>query len=69
MRRVPVNSTTIAEIGYDEASRTLEIMFRNGRIYQYFDVPEQEYRTLMAASSHGQYLNQYIKGRYRYARV
>lgn len=69
MRRAPVTSTTIAEIGYDEASRTLEILFQNGRLYQYFDVPPQEHRALINASSHGQYLNTNIKGRYRYARV
>lgn len=69
MRRVPVTSSNIAEIGYDESSRTLEIMFKNGRLYQYFDVPIQEHQSLMSASSHGQYLNQHIKGTYRYARV
>lgn len=69
MHRQPVTSSNIAEIGYDEASRTLEILFRNGSIYQYFDVPTQEHRALMIASSHGQYLNAHIKGRYRYARV
>ena len=69
MRRVPVNSRNIAEVGYDEGSRTLEILFTNGRVYQYFDVPTQEHRALMDAGSHGQYLNQHIKGNYRYARV
>lgn len=69
MRRVPVTSSNIAEVGYDETSRTLEILFANGRVYQYFDVPNQVHRALMNAGSHGQYLNQYIKGNYRYARV
>ncbi len=69
MRREPVTSSTIAEIGYDERSRSLEILFRNGRLYQYFDVPPQEHRELMNAGSHGRYLNAHIKGRYRYARV
>ncbi|TVR84804.1 MAG: KTSC domain-containing protein [Rhodospirillales bacterium] len=69
MRRQPVTSSNIAEIGYDEASRTLEVLFRNGGLYQYFDVPLAEYQSLMNASSHGQYLNAQIKGRYRYARV
>lgn len=69
MQRKPVTSSNIAEIGYDEASRTLEILFRNGRLYQYFDVPLADYQGLMNAASHGQYLNAHIKGRYRYARV
>ena len=69
MRRVPVTSSNIAAVGYDEASRTLEILFTNGRVYQYFDVPTQAHRALMNAGSYGQYLNQHIKGKYRYARV
>ena len=69
MRRVLVTSSNIAEVGYDEASRTLEILFTNGRVYQYFDVPTQEHRALMNAGSYGRYLNQHIKGKYRYSRV
>jgi hypothetical protein len=69
MERKPVSSSTIAEIGYDEPRRALELLFRNGNVYQYFDVPPQEYQALMQAGSHGQYLNANIKGRFRYARV
>ena len=69
MERVPVNSSNIAEIGYDEDSQTLEVLFRNDRVYQYFSVPGQVADELMNAGSHGQYLNQHIKGLYRYARL
>ena len=69
MKRVPVTSSNISEIGYDARSRTLEVLFRNGGLYQYFDVPPQEHGGLMNASSQGQYLNAHIKGRYRYSRV
>lgn len=69
MDRVPVTSSNIAEIGYHPPSRTLEVLFRSGGLYQYFDVPPQEHEALMRAGSHGKYLNESIKGRYRYARV
>ena len=69
MDRRVVDSSNIAEVGYDEPSNTLEVLFRNGRVYQYFAVPSQEARNLMNATSHGQYLNHHIKGRYRYART
>ena len=68
MRRVPVTSSNIAEIGYDEASSTLEVLFLNGRLYQYFDVPAQIHQELMKPS-HSKKLNTLIKGKYRYARV
>lgn len=69
MKRVPVTSTNVSEIGYDEERRILEIVFSSGGIYQYFEVPPQVYQELMNSGSIGQYLNSAIKGAYRYARV
>jgi hypothetical protein len=69
MQRISVSSTNIAEVGYDQPRAVLEVLFRNGTLYQYFDVPPQEHAALMQAGSMGQYLNANIKGRFRYARV
>ncbi len=69
MHRLPVTSSNISEIGYDEERRILEVLFHSGSVYQYFDVPPQVYQELINAGSVGQYLNANIKGNYRYARV
>jgi uncharacterized protein len=69
MNRQAVTSSNIASIGYEANSQTLEIEFLNGGVYQYFDVPQNVYDELMNADSHGQYLNQNIKGYYRYSKV
>jgi len=69
MQRQSVSSSNIASIGYDDASQTMEVEFLNGSVYQYFDVPRNEYNGMMSASSHGQYLAQNIKGNYRYSKV
>lgn len=69
MRRQTVTSTNIAEVGYDESQRILEVLFSNGSIYQYFEVPLQIFNELIMASSVGQYINANIKGHFRYARV
>lgn len=69
MRRQVVTSSNIAEIGYDEGQRTLEVLFNNGSIYQYFEVPSPIFNELIRASSVGQYLNANIKSHFRYARV
>lgn len=69
MRRQAVTSSNISEVGYDENSRTLEVLFTNGNLYQCFDVPPQIYAELMQAGSVGQYLNANINGNFRYARV
>ena len=50
-------------------SQTLEIAFNSGGIYQYYNVPQNEYNGLMSANSHGKYLHRNIKGRYSYKRV
>ena len=70
MDRKYVSSSNIASIGYDSMAQILEVEFLNGSIYQYYDIPQDLYEGLMAASSHGKYLNDYIKkGGYSYARV
>ena len=47
---------------------TLEVEFKNGSVYSYFDVPGGEYSNLVGAESVGKYLNQNIKNNYRYSR-
>lgn len=70
MKRTQVASTHLASVGYDPAKHTLEIEFQNGRVYQYFNIPEEVYQALMAAESHGSYFNSYIReGGYAYRRV
>lgn len=65
MVRQRVSSTNVRSIGYYDATDTLEVEFHSGGIYQYFDVPETVYATLMRASSKGHYLNVHIRDRYR----
>ena len=69
MNRTPVNSRNLASVGYDLDSMTLEVEFLDGRVYQYFDVPEFEYRSLMQADSHGTYFNANVRNTYRYTRL
>ena len=69
MKREYVESSNIESIGYDSSSQTLEIEFLNGSIYQYFDIPQYIYDGLIGADSHGKYLADNIKGRYRYSKV
>lgn len=62
MRRVAVQSRSIASIGYDRQRRELEIEFRDtGDVYRYFAVSAGEYADLMAAESTGTYFNQVFK--------
>ncbi|AKU43609.1 hypothetical protein CPT_Seuss83 [Caulobacter phage Seuss] len=69
MNRVPVESSNIVSIGYTENNETLEVEFKNGGVYQYFEVPKSVYFELMEAESKGQYLNRSIKPAYRFEKV
>ena len=61
MERQKVASTNITSIGYDAASSTLEVEFHHGGVYQYSGVPSGVHAGLMAAGSHGQFLDAHIK--------
>ena len=67
MKREPVESTTIRSIGYNEDKHLLEVeMLESGRIYQYTEVPLEEYFDFMDARSIGEYYNRVIKKNYEF---
>jgi len=68
MERTLVNSSSVASIGYDSISSTLEIEYSNGSIYQYFDVPESIHIELMGSASMGKAVNTLIKQNYRFSK-
>jgi hypothetical protein len=69
VKRTRVRSSSIASIGYDPADFVLEIEYRNGRVYRYFDVPPAAHRLLLNASSIGKFVNTVIKPRFPSAPV
>ena len=69
MEMTSVDSSSVESIGYDEASSTLQVEFKNGGMYQYFDVQEDIFVGLRDAESVGRYLMTKIKGTYRYSKV
>ncbi|MCR9223982.1 MAG: KTSC domain-containing protein [Hyphomonas sp.] len=69
MERTPVQSSNLLEIGYDADTETLEVMFKNGGVYQYYNLPQHMYDQLMQAQSHGVFFNNEIKGHYPEARM
>ena len=62
-------SSNIGRFAYKKDRKTLTVEFKNGGVYEYFDVPESIYNGMKNAPSKGQFLAQQIKGSYRYARV
>jgi len=70
MTRQSVNSSNLRSVGYDPVYSVLEVEFNDGGLYQYHAVPENQYNSLMRASSHGEYFDAHIKkGPYRYTKL
>lgn len=69
MDRKPVSSSNISSIGYDPATKILEVEFNSEGLYQYSGVPQSVYQGIMGATSHGKYLASNIKDRYHYKRI
>jgi diadenosine tetraphosphate (Ap4A) HIT family hydrolase len=69
MKLKPVASEMLLAAGYDEKSRTLQVVFNSGDRYQYKAVPPSAYKELMSAESIGQYMHKHIIGRYDYDRI
>ncbi len=69
MRRQHVESSAISSVGYDADAKVLEVEFSSGAVYKYRGVPPGVYRSLMKASSKGQYVSRRIRDRFPFTRL
>ena len=60
------DSSAIARAAYDAAAATLDLWYRGGDRYRYFQVPGSIYEALLAAPSAGEFVNREIKPHYRH---
>jgi len=65
---IPVESSMVDSVGYDEERRLLQVVFTSGRVYCYEDVPPEVFQGLLAAESKGQYMRAHIIDVYPYRR-
>lgn len=64
-----VKSSNVDKVGYDEATKTLGVVFKNGGAYHYADVPKSVYDALLAADSVGAYIHAHVKGRFSHSKA
>ncbi len=69
IKREPVLSSNVASVGYSKRLHALEIEFTRGATYRFFGVPREVYRELMETSSKGHFINENIRGHFRFVRV
>jgi len=69
MDRREVSSSMICSIGFDFENSVVEIEFKSGAIWNYYDFPASEWHQFDSAESHGKYFLSNIKGKYREIQV
>jgi two-component system cell cycle response regulator DivK len=60
-----LESSAVERVEHDETSGTLDIWYKDGDRYSYFEVPRETYEALLAAESIGAFVNAQIKPNYR----
>ncbi len=58
---VPVSSSNIQSVLYNEEDRNLDVTFRNGTRYRYHGVDPSLYSAFLQAPSKGSFLHQHIR--------
>lgn len=64
-----VESSAILRLNHHADSRTLFVVFVDGDVYAYFDVPPAVYEAFLAAESKGRFFADHVRDRYAYHKV
>jgi hypothetical protein len=64
-----VESSSLASIAYAVEVGTVDVEFRSGAAYRYFDVPAEIYGDFLVAESKGAYFISAVKGQFGYAKI
>jgi hypothetical protein len=64
--RVSLESSLLAWVEYDAVRRHLQVQFRSGERYLYFQAPPACYHNLLEADSKGAYFNHHIRNQFPY---
>lgn len=60
----PVESSNVAEIGYDGESQRMHVRFHSGKKYEYLDVPPELFEEFANAESFGSFFAKRIRMHY-----
>ena len=55
-----IDSSMIYAVGYDQKSKSLEVVFNSGKTWIYEDVPRKVYYEMMKSPSIGSYMRENI---------
>lgn len=69
VEKLTVDSSAIFEVSYYPSVERLFVLFKNGREYEYFNVPSHVMTGLREAPSKGKFLNKYVLAFYRFKKA
>jgi hypothetical protein len=69
MKLIPVDSSSVRSVGYEEERSILYVQFVDGEVYEYFNVPMGDFIDLLHAKSIGWFVNKRIKPYYDYRKL
>jgi len=69
MKMIPVSSSMISFVGYDEELSTLRVVFLDDSVYDYQGVSQITFQSLLSASSIGSFFSKVIRNQYSYIRA
>lgn len=58
---VPLKSSNLEAVGYNDPEKSLDVLFRNGGEYRYFKVPKQLFHRIQNVKSPGKFFYKHIK--------
>lgn len=64
IKMIPVESSNVKSVGYDEDNKNIYVELINGKCYTYVNVPKKIFEDLLIAPSIGSYINRYLKDSY-----
>lgn len=69
MHHQKISSSQIESAAYDPKTRTLQVLYKSGGLYNYKDVPPEKYNGLIDSKSPGAYMNENVKDIHDFVKV
>lgn len=69
MKLIPVQSSNIRAVGYDPATREMQVQFLGGAIYSHTDITPLKHAEFIAAKSKGGHYNETFRGKNGYKKI
>jgi ABC-type ATPase involved in cell division len=63
------SSSNLSKGIYDRVAKTLVVVFKNGSIYEYENVPQNVFSAMNIAESQGKYFNANIARNFKYKKI